>query len=148
MDEPDVWLTNPECNEEVHDAITGAQLDPSLVAKVRNAELTFLIDQLNAFKYDTVDNCLKTTGRRPIPVKWVDVNKGDTRRPEVRSRLTVAETSTGPRSRLRTTRRHSRTPPCEALRWSFVMSLRDKEDKSHVLMFIDITWAHPHCSMR
>ena len=66
VDEPDVWLTNPEYKGEVYDAITGAQLDPSLVPKVRNAEMTFLIDQLNAFKYDTVGNCLKTTGRRPI----------------------------------------------------------------------------------
>ena len=42
----------------------------------RNAEMTFLADQLNVYKYDTVDNCLKTTGKRPIHVKWVDVNKG------------------------------------------------------------------------
>ena len=36
-------------------------------------------------------NCLETTGRRPIPVKWVEVNKGDRQRPEVRARLTLAE---------------------------------------------------------
>ena len=28
------------------------------------------------------------------------------------------------------------------------MSPRDQEEKSHVVMFIDITRAHPHCSMR
>ena len=50
MDEPDVWLTNPEYYEEVYDAITGAQLDPSLVAKARIAEMTFLFDQLKAYK--------------------------------------------------------------------------------------------------
>ena len=55
MDEPDVWLTSPEHYEEVYDAITGAQLDPSLVAEARNAEMTFLIVQLNAWKYDTVE---------------------------------------------------------------------------------------------
>ena len=58
VDEPDVCLTNPEYHEEIHDAINGAQLDQSLVAKARNAEMTILIDQLNAYKYDTVDNCL------------------------------------------------------------------------------------------
>ena len=74
VDEPDVWLTNSEYHQEVYDAITGAQLDQSLVAKARNSEMTFLIDQLNAYKHDTMDNCLKTPEKRPIPVKWVDVN--------------------------------------------------------------------------
>ena len=44
----------------------------------------------------------------------------------------------------------SATPPYEAL-WllvSFVMSPRDTDQKNHVLMFVDITRAHPHCTMR
>ena len=42
----------------------------------------------------------------------------------------------------------SASPPYEALRLrvSFVMSPRNHEEKSHVLMFIDITRAHPHCA--
>ena len=51
--EPEVWLTNPEYCEEVY-AITGAQLYPSLVGNARNAETTFLIDPLNAWKYDAI----------------------------------------------------------------------------------------------
>ena len=110
--------------------------------------MTFLVDELNAYKYDSVDNCLKTTGKRPIPVKWADVNKGDALRPEVRSRLAVAET------KHRTTlseednaQTFSATPPCEALRLlvSFVI---DTDEKNHVLMFIDITRAHPHYTTR
>ena len=93
-----------EYYEEIYDAIAGVKLDP----------------------------VLRMTGKRPIPVKWVDVNKGDAQRSEGRSRLAVAETR-----------------PCEALRLlvSFVMSPRNKDEKSHVLMFIDITRAHPHCTM-
>ena len=68
-----------------YDAVTGVQLDPALDAKARNTEMLFLVDKLNAYKYDSVDNCLKTTGKRPIPVKWVDVDKGDAQRPAVRS---------------------------------------------------------------
>ena len=108
VDEPDVWLTSPEYYEEIYDAITGVRLDPALVAKARNTEMSFLVDELNAYKYDSVDNCLKTTGKRPIPVKWVDVNKGDAQHPEVRSRLAVAETSHTTRYPRRTMRRHSR----------------------------------------
>ena len=35
VDEPDVWLTNPEYHEEIYDAITCVRLDPALVAKAR-----------------------------------------------------------------------------------------------------------------
>ena len=113
--------------------------------------MRFLVDVLDACRYDSVDNCLKTKGKRPIPIKLVDVNNGDAQRPEVRSRLGVAET------RHRTTlseednaQTFSATPPYEALRSlvSFVMSPRDKDEKNHVLMFIDIMRAHPHCTMR
>ena len=41
---PDVRQTNPKRYEGGCDAITGAPLDP-FVAKARNAEMTFLIDQ-------------------------------------------------------------------------------------------------------
>ena len=39
-----------------------------------------------------MDNCPKTAEKRPIFVDRVDVNKGDTQPPKVRSRLRVAET--------------------------------------------------------
>ena len=106
--------------------------------------MTFLFDQLKAYKYDTVDNWLKTTVKRPIPVKWVDVNKGDRRRQEVRSRLTVADTKH--RTRLTeadNAQTFSATPPyehCVCLHLS--LSPRNHEEMSHVLMFIDITRAH------
>ena len=75
----------------------------------------------------------------------------DAQRPEVRSRLAVAET------KRRTTLSEednaqtcSATPLYEAV-WllvSFGMSPRDTNEKCHVLMFIDITRAHPQCTMR
>ena len=38
-----------------------------------------------------IKECLEKTGRKPIGAKWVDVNKGDERRPEYRSRLVAKE---------------------------------------------------------
>ena len=150
VDELDVWLTSPEDYEEIYDATTDVRLDPAVVVKARNTEMRCLVDKLNAYKYDSVDNCPKTTGKRPIPVKWVDVNKGDAQRLDVRSRLAVVETKN------RTTlseednaQTFSASPPYEVLLLvSFVMSPRDTDEKNHVLMFIDITRAHPHCTMR
>ena len=40
------------------------------------------------------------------------------------------------------TQTFSATPPCPS------SCHRDKDEKSHVLMFIDITRTHPHCTMR
>ena len=51
VEEPDVWLTSVEDYELIYDAITGARLDPSSVAKARNAEMSFWVDQLGACKY-------------------------------------------------------------------------------------------------
>ena len=87
----------------------------------------------------------KRQGKRPIPVKCVDVKKGDAQRLEVRSRLAVAETK-----HKTTLSEEDSAQTFEALRLlvSFVLSPRDTDEKSHVLMFIDITRAHPHCTMR
>ena len=59
VDEPDVWLTGLEYDEEIYDAVSGVRLDPALVAKARNTEMRFLVDEPNACRYDSVDNCLK-----------------------------------------------------------------------------------------
>ena len=69
VDEPDVWLTNPEYCEEICDRITGVKLETVLVAKARNTEMRFLVDEANAY-------CLRMTWKRPTPVKWFDVSKG------------------------------------------------------------------------
>ena len=63
----------------------------------------------------------------------------------MRPRLAVAETKHRTTlSEEDTAQTFSATPPYEALRLfvSFVMSPRDKDEKSHVLMFVDITRAH------
>ncbi|CAK0865658.1 unnamed protein product, partial [Prorocentrum cordatum] len=97
LDEPPIWDAYPEYYTEIVDNISRAALDPELVAAGR-----------------------KETGRDPAPMIWVDVNKGDDRKPNVRCRLCVAET------RYRT----------------------NAEEDQHVLMFLDITRAHPHCEMK
>lgn len=79
------------------------------------------------------------------------MNKGDDANPQIRPRLVVAETE------FQTTltqedasQTFSATPPYEALRFlvSCVMTPRKRRDQGHVLMFLDITRAHPYCAMR
>ena len=43
--------------------------------------------------YEKVDvgECMRATGKRPIAVRWVDINKGASAQPNYRSRLVVKE---------------------------------------------------------
>ena len=88
------------------------------------------LNELGAYTYDKLANC-KAAGCTPVPVTWVDVNRGDDSNPNVRCRLCVAET------KRRTTldlgdpsQTFSATPPYEALRFlvSMVMSPRTKAE--------------------
>ena len=92
VDEPNVWQTHPEYYERIYDANSGTKLDAGLVAKRREAEMDFLQKDLGAWTYDEIENCVQETGKQPIPMTWVDINKGDDMRPNVRCRLCVQET--------------------------------------------------------
>ena len=39
----------------------------------------------------SVEECMKATGRKPIGLRWVDINKGDSTQPNCRSRLVAKE---------------------------------------------------------
>ena len=91
VDEPDAWNTRPEWYSHVVDAITGEVLDANLVSKARIEEMNFL-KGLGAYSYGRIEDCVKETGRRPIPIGWVDVYKGQLDAPNVRCRLVVKET--------------------------------------------------------
>eukprot|EP00973_Karenia_brevis_P057873 8055477-Karenia_brevis.AAC.1 len=43
------------------------------------------------WKEASVDECWTQTGKGPIRLQWVDVNKGDERNPRYRSRIVVTE---------------------------------------------------------
>ncbi len=145
VDEPDVWQTHPEYYESIYDANSGTKLDADLVAQGRHAEMDFLQKDLGAWSYDKIENCVQETGKQPIPMTWVDINKGDDMRPNVRCRLCVQETRR--RSPMDIVDTFSATPPYEALRLmvSMTMTPRNDQEANHVLLFVVITRAHPHC---
>ena len=45
------------------------------------------IRKFGVYSKRPVKECWSETGKAPIKVKWVDINKGDTEREEYRSRL-------------------------------------------------------------
>ena len=63
---------------------------------------------------------MEKTGRNPIGVKWVDVNKGDERRPEYRSRLVAKEVKRDKREDS-----FASTPPLEAFKIFLSLALTE-----------------------
>ena len=61
--------------------------------------------------YDSIDNSYLLTGKKPIAVRWVDVNKGNDKNPDYRTRLVAKEINTHKDDDL-----YAATPPIEALK--------------------------------
>ena len=62
-------------------------------------------------EYCPTSECLAKTGRKPISIRWVEVNKGDDESPNVRSRLVAREIRTAGMDAI-----FAPTPPLESLR--------------------------------
>ena len=58
------------------DDISGTQLDPTLVRAARDEEISEIITR-NMYTVVPISDCWTVTGKKPIGVRFVDVNKGD-----------------------------------------------------------------------
>ena len=76
------------------DSISGVRLDPELLSASRKVEIDFT-NRLEVYRKRS-RNWAKDKGIHVIPTKWVDVNKGDDKRPEYRSRLWKRTQTLGP----------------------------------------------------
>ena len=72
------------------DEVTGVTLLRDDVAKARMEEMKWY-EKYQAFDEVTDETCVLRTGRKPISCRWRDINKGDSERVEVRSRLAARE---------------------------------------------------------
>jgi len=97
-----------------------------------------------------VQECWDKTGKGPIGVRWVDVNKGDEETPELRSRLVAQEINRYKRDDL-----FAPTPPLEALKMMISTAVTEGigykkgQHKSGMkLALIDIRRAYFHAAAR
>ena len=65
---------------------SGEPLVPALVRKARMEEMEYF-RSMNVYRKVPIAECIEKTGRKPIAVRWVDINKGDTVNHNYRSRL-------------------------------------------------------------
>ena len=101
---------NYECGEYAVDDVSGAYLDPTMVKKARADEIEY-VRSMKLYTKVPIEECLNKTGKQPIAVRWIDVNKQDATNPLYRSRLVGKEFYTHNDVSL-----YAATPPIEALR--------------------------------
>ena len=92
------------------DDLTGQILCPLLVKEARRKELEYF-KLKNVWLKVPVSEARRVTGRPPITVRWVDVNKGDDISPNIRSRLVAREIRQAGQEAI-----FAPTPPLESLR--------------------------------
>ena len=75
---------------EAWDDARGEDLDPATVMAARREEIAHH-KAMGAFTKVPISQCVARTGRKPIGVRWRDINKGDRYNVNVRSRLVAKE---------------------------------------------------------
>ena len=118
---------------EAFDDTSGAPLVPAMVAAARREEIEYF-KQMKVYRKVHRDECWKATGKGPIQVRWVDINKGDDAHPNYRSRLVAKEFKTDVRPDL-----YAPTPPGECLR---LMLNQLASRKGAKLMYADVSRAY------
>ena len=98
-------------NEEIFtDAVTGQRLRGDLVRAARREELAYFAAK-NVWQKVSRTYAKEVSGRNPITVKWIDINKGDDANPVYRSRLVAREVRMPWEASI-----FAPTPPLESLR--------------------------------
>ena len=69
---------------------SGEPLVPSLMRAARVEEMQYF-KEMKVYEKVSIKECMRVTGRKPIGVRWVDINKGDSAQPNYRSRLVAKE---------------------------------------------------------
>lgn len=72
--------------EQAWDDVTWAELDPSKVKTARGEEVAY-ITKMNLYTKIQLSECWGKIWKKPVQVRWIDVNKGDVSQPNYRSRL-------------------------------------------------------------
>jgi hypothetical protein len=134
------------------DDLTGQVLDGKLVRAARQKEFEFF-DSKNVWSLKAFDECRRKTGKPPVTVRWVDVNKGDDVNPNIRSRLVARQIRQPGEEAI-----FAPTPPLESLRTILSLAASDmpgrakhirdpRSERRTQISAIDISRAYFNASM-
>jgi len=131
------------------DDVSGKELDSSKVKVAREEEMQEFRKHKVYTKVPLVQ-CWNRTGKKPIGVRWIDINKGDDKQPKYRSRLVAKEIKIDNRDDL-----FAATPPLEAKKLLLTLAMTESygfqwgSNKSRLkLDFIDVRRAFFHAKCR
>ena len=82
------------------------------VLKGAHEEELKVVDEMGVWELRPIAECLEVTGKKPVKVRWVDVNKGDDESPNVRCRIVTKDFNVDKRPGL-----FAATPLLEYLRY-------------------------------
>ena len=121
-----VEVKGPGMLEQAWGDVIGAELGPNNVKLARNEEVAY-IREMGLHHKVSKEECWRKTGKKPIQVRWIDINKGDKIHPNYRSRFVAKEINTykrmGP---------FAATPPLEAIK--MLLSMVNTNNKEDVVM--------------
>ena len=77
LDQPKVPEEDEEDNDTIaRDDVSGAPLKPELVIKARQEEMEYF-RKMGVYCKVSIEECRSKTGKGPVGVRWIDLNKGD-----------------------------------------------------------------------
>ena len=123
---------------EAWDDASGEDLDPATVLAARREEIAYY-KEMKAFTKVPISQCVARTGRKPIGVRWRDINKGDRYNVNIRSRLVAKEFNNRKCDDL-----FAGTPPVEAMRAIISMAASGTTHKT--LMTVDVSRAYMYAN--
>ena len=96
---------------------------------------------MSLYKKVSFSECWNKIGKAPNKVRWIDINKGDVKEPNYRSRLVAKEIYTYTRDDL-----FVAIPPLEAVKMVFFMAATNNEGE--MLMINDVFRAFFHVRVK
>jgi hypothetical protein len=138
-------------NQEIMywDDMSGEPLISSEVQRARTEEMEEF-KKHQVYTKVPIQKCWDATGKGPIGVRWVDINKGDKINPEYRSRLVAKEIKL-----YKTLDFFAATPPLEAKKMLFSLAVtsgigfkKGRQQEGMKVDFIDVRRAYFHADAR
>ena len=106
---------------ETWDDVSGKPLDTAKVKKARKEEMVEFAKH-GVYHKVPIQECWDKTGKAPLGIRWIDINKGDDKDEEYRSRLVAKEIKKDNREDL-----FAATPPLEAKKMLFSMAMTGEQ---------------------
>ena len=125
------------------DDLSGEPLDGALVTMAKREEITEIYRRA-VWSEAPVEDCIRDTGKPPIPVRWVSTNKGDKLYPNVRCRLVAKHLGAKYAGKESTEDLFAAMPPFELVKALLVKAVqrRERRRKIRKVLFIDVSKAH------